>query len=118
MVSANQSLINILLSNLISNAIKHNIDNGTINIELKNNELIISNTGNYLNADPNKFFERFYKGSSSSDSVGLGLTIVKKICDLYEFVLSSNLLFENFVLSIKFDIKKLDVINSSENLQI
>ncbi|AFH47890.1 Signal transduction histidine kinase [Ignavibacterium album JCM 16511] len=117
-VSANHSLINILLSNLISNAIKHNIDNGTINIELKNNELIISNTGNFSNADPNKFFERFYKGSSSSDSVGLGLTIVKKICDLYEFVLSSNLLFENFVLSIKFDIKKLDVINSSENLQI
>lgn len=88
-VYANHSLINILLSNLISNAIKHNIDNGTISIELKNNALIISNTTNLSNADPEKFFKRFYKGSDSSDSVGLGLTIVKKICDLYGFVVTN-----------------------------
>lgn len=90
-VTANHSLINILLSNLISNAIKHNIENGTINIELKNNELIILNTGNISNTDPNQFFKRFYKGSNSSDSVGLGLTIAKKICDLYDIEITNKI---------------------------
>lgn len=101
-VSVNHSLINILLSNLISNAIKYNIDNGTINIELKNNELIISNTGNFLNDYPNKFFERFYKGSSSSDSVGLGLTIVKKICELYGFDVKNQISNNFYSVMIKF----------------
>ncbi|MEW6005256.1 MAG: HAMP domain-containing sensor histidine kinase [Stygiobacter sp.] len=89
-ITANQSLINILLSNLISNAIKHNVNNGKINIELKNNELIISNTGQTSGVNPEKYFERFYKESASSDSVGLGLTIVKKICDLYGLKISNH----------------------------
>ncbi len=82
-IKANRQLINILLSNIISNAIKHNVNNGKIDIKLKNNELIISNTGQVPNGNTEKFFERFYKESASTESVGLGLTIVKKICDLY-----------------------------------
>lgn len=88
-IKANHSLINILLSNLLSNAIKHNIDSGNINIELKNNELRISNTGQITKKNTQKFFERFYKESNSFDSVGLGLTIAKKICDLYDFIITN-----------------------------
>ncbi len=90
-INANRSLINILLSNLISNAIKHNFDNGKVSIELKNNELTISNTGKISNIDTEKYFERFYKEPTSSDSIGLGLTIVKKICDLYNYKIKYNL---------------------------
>lgn len=82
---ANHSLINILISNLISNSIKHNIINGSISIELNNDALIITNGGQKPISDPNNFFERFYKESNSSESIGLGLTIVKKICDLYGY---------------------------------
>lgn len=89
-ISANQSLINILLSNLVSNAIKHNIPNGKIDISLKKSELIISNTGQIPKGGTDKFFERFYKESVSNESVGLGLTIVKKICDLYNISISNN----------------------------
>jgi signal transduction histidine kinase len=83
-LNANQSLINILLSNLVSNAIKHNARDGVINIDLKNDELIISNSGQKPKVNTEKYFERFYKESGSTESVGLGLTIAKKICDLYD----------------------------------
>jgi len=89
-IKANRQLINILLSNLISNAIKHNIDSGKIDVELKNNELIISNTGQIPKENTEKFFERFYKESASTESVGLGLTIVKKVCDLYGIDIRNN----------------------------
>ncbi len=91
-IKANRQLINILLSNITSNAIKHNVNRGKIDIELKNNELIISNTGQVPKGNPEKFFERFYKESASTESVGLGLTIVKKICDLYEIKIRNNFL--------------------------
>lgn len=87
-IKANQSLINILFSNLISNAIKHNNAGGNIFIELKDDRLILSNSAVKQNYNTSKFFNRFYKESPLSDSVGLGLTISKKICDLYNFDLS------------------------------
>lgn len=79
----NQSLLNILIVNLFSNSIRHNINNGTIEIELIGNVLTISNNGKEPVANPEKFFERFYKESELNESIGLGLTIVKKICDNY-----------------------------------
>lgn len=83
---ANQILIETLLFNLISNAIKHNYeDGGTITITLSKNMLEIANTGNDLPIEAERMFERFLKSSTSEMSVGLGLSIVKKICDLYKF---------------------------------
>jgi len=82
---ANQVLIEILLFNLISNSIKHNTEGGKINILLQNNYLEISNTGEKLPMAAERMFERFLKSSTSETSVGLGLSIVKKICDLYKY---------------------------------
>lgn len=106
LVKANQSLINILFGNLISNAIKHNIQNGTINIELKEDKLFISNTGLKPKGKTDKFFERFYKESDSSEAVGLGLTIVKKICDLYKIGISYQFIYELHTLALNFNKKK------------
>jgi len=89
-VNANQALASILISNLVSNAIKHNIQNGTIRIDLRETELIISNSGQIPKSNTEKFFTRFYKESASVESVGLGLTIVKKICDLYGMGITNN----------------------------
>lgn len=102
-IKANQQLINILLSNIISNAIKHNVNSGKIDIELKNNELIISNTGQAPNGNTEKFFERFYKESASTESVGLGLTIAKKICDLYGLTVTNKYYDKLYSVIVKFD---------------
>lgn len=82
-VKISSELAEILISNLISNAINHNVSNGKINIILQNNQLIISNSGKNELANPGDVFTRFYKENSSSKSLGLGLAIVKKICDTY-----------------------------------
>jgi len=82
-VMANPALVEILISNLLRNAIKHNIPNGDINIALTKYNLIISNPGKLFSHDPAQLFERFSKADPSSASLGLGLAIVKTICNIY-----------------------------------
>ena len=82
----NHHLAEIVINNLISNAIHHNHENGSITISLEREELMISNTGSPIIIDHEKVFERFHK-SHVSDGLGLGLAIVKQICDQYNFII-------------------------------
>ena len=84
-LNVNPVLIEALLYNLISNSIKHNISEGILNFELTTDHLKIVNTGKPLSENAELMFERFRKHSESETSVGLGLSIVKKICDLFNF---------------------------------
>ena len=79
----NDVLAEVLISNLLSNAVRFNVDNGFIKCHIDNKFLIISNSGLPLSINPEDLFKRFYKGSNSPQSVGLGLSIVKKITDGY-----------------------------------
>ena len=87
-VEMEKSLAGILLSNLVANAIKHNLPDGKIDIVISERELIISNTGQPLTCEPEQLFERFQKKHRSSESLGLGLSIVKSICDFYHMDIS------------------------------
>jgi len=82
-VRMNENLADILLGNLIKNSIKHNIPNGEIKVHSDQNALTISNTGKPTKQTENQIFERY--NTKNTRSTGLGLTIVKKICELYEF---------------------------------
>lgn len=81
-------LADILINNLISNAIKHNFEEKDISITTENKTLVISNYGQNELLHPEKLFLRFYREVNSVQSSGLGLAILKKICDLYKFDLS------------------------------
>lgn len=83
----NPLLANILFDNLIKNAIKHNYRAGSIDIIVTAQFITIKNTGIKPEVDTSKFFERFYK-TNSEDSLGLGLAITKKICDLNHIKIS------------------------------
>lgn len=87
-VSMDFYLADILINNLISNAIKHSGPEKMISITVGNNTLVISNYGQQALIHPEKLFLRFYREANSMKSTGLGLAIVKKICDLYKFDLS------------------------------
>ncbi|MDQ6903280.1 MAG: HAMP domain-containing histidine kinase, partial [Bacteroidota bacterium] len=87
-LTMNETLAEILIINLFTNAIKHNNRDGKINIELAEKSLLVSNTGSAPKADPSIYFERFKKDSDSGDSLGLGLSIVLKICETYKFDIS------------------------------
>jgi signal transduction histidine kinase len=81
-IYANPDLIDILLNNLFSNASKHNVPNGKVMLRLTDASLEIRNTGRPVPLDETRMFQRFYKGSLQDDNNGLGLSIVKQICDL------------------------------------
>ncbi|MEZ4828657.1 MAG: HAMP domain-containing sensor histidine kinase [Bacteroidia bacterium] len=78
-------LMDILITNLLQNAIRHNIENGIIDIHLNNKGLTIKNTGLPPSLPPEMMFERFKKNKQSGESNGLGLSIAKKICDVNNF---------------------------------
>lgn len=77
------ALADSLVTNLVNNAIKHNQTEGRVELRSDGNILSLGNTGNALVSNPERLFERFKKEGSSPDSVGLGLAIIKEICDTY-----------------------------------
>ncbi len=81
----NEFLADVLLNNLLSNAIKYNLQEGEIVIELTWNFLLIKNKGVRPTIPTEQLFERFKKDSAHAESMGLGLALVKQICDTYHF---------------------------------
>jgi len=84
-IKANLTLIEVLLTNLFHNAVRHTTPNGKVVVEIVDRKLIVSNTGNPLKMNPEKMFERFSREGNGENSSGLGLAIVKKICDTNSF---------------------------------
>lgn len=80
-IKANITLIEVLLTNLFHNAIRHTTPCGKVNVQISGRTITLMNSGNPLVMVPDKMFERFSKESKSESSTGLGLAIVKKICD-------------------------------------
>jgi signal transduction histidine kinase len=83
----NRYLADILLNNLLSNAIRHNAEGGIINVMINQERLVISNSGPPLPFDPSLIFDRFTK-TVQSEGTGLGLAIAKQICEKYHFQLA------------------------------
>jgi signal transduction histidine kinase len=86
-LEGNEVLFQVLLSNLLSNAVYHNIPGGILQIQLERTGLTISNSGEPLPFAEAELFVRFKKHESLSKraGVGLGLAIVKEICDKYRW---------------------------------
>jgi len=87
------SLAGVVISNLLRNAIFHNVPNGIVNVEISEKTIKVSNTGIKMPVNEQKLFSRFYKSDNNINGTGLGLAIVKAVCDLYGFSVSYR--FEN-----------------------
>jgi signal transduction histidine kinase len=107
MLYINASLAEILLSNLLSNAIRHNLTNGQIGLSLNQTQFIISNTSNDKAKSSANLFNRMSFHNRAEDSVGLGLNIVKSICDKNNFVVDYAYT-ENHIFSIKVVFEKIN----------
>jgi signal transduction histidine kinase len=92
MINANKIYYEIMLKNIIANAIKYSYENNQINVGLTSNYntiiLKINNIGDDLSDDEiAKLFDNFYRVKNSKNAringCGLGLSIVKKIADLH-----------------------------------
>ena len=80
MLNLHPQLAEILISNVLSNAIRYNVRNGYIMVEVMDTETVISNS--YGNSIPKgDLFARFTRSVQEREATGLGLTMVKSICE-------------------------------------
>ena len=101
-LQANAMLFDMVISNLLSNSIKHNEKNGNIDIVTTDFFFSFANAGEPLKMNSKSVFERFKKESKSSDSFGLGLAIVKKVCDTNSWQINHTYVENQHVISIYF----------------
>lgn len=85
----NPVLLDILLSNLVINAIKYNLEeNGILEIKLTKSGFYIRNTSSNNQILDIDLFERFKRYRTTEDSIGLGLSLVKRVVDLFGWEIS------------------------------
>lgn len=101
-IIANPILIDILIGNILSNAIRHSENAGKVLVRTSHQKLVI---GNYGNNELNKkdLFQRFKKQSENTNSIGLGLEMSKKICDLYHYDIQYQFINDMHLFSINFN---------------
>lgn len=81
----NPVLLNILINNLWINAIKYNLEEGGfIKFQMDEHTFTIENTSTRGKIDKQHLFERFNKNSTSG-SLGVGLSLIKKIVDFFNW---------------------------------
>ncbi len=82
-----QGLADLLIANLLKNAIVHNIEGGSIVLETRPASLSIINDGPPLTFSQEELFTRFVRDSRQSGNFGLGLSLVKKVCENYNYII-------------------------------
>lgn len=116
-ITSDNYLVNIIISNLVSNAIKYTNSEGEISLLLFDTEnsiqfTIIDNGIGIATSDVAKVFQSFYRSDSSSHTTikgtGLGLSIVKRLCDLLkiEITIESELQVGT-IINLSFPLEKL-----------
>lgn len=83
----NKGLAIALISNLLKNALIHNHPDGFVNFMINKNDIIISNSGNNPPLNSELIFGRFYRHTTTNESTGLGLSIVKSIINNYSITI-------------------------------
>ena len=87
--SGDKELLSSVIINLIENAIKYSFDVIYIEVVLKtvNHKIIleIKDQGNGISdKEKEQVFQKFYRSGSETKGTGIGLFIVKSICDLHQ----------------------------------
>lgn len=83
-LNMDSGLADIMINNLLKNAVKYNFHQGFIRIRLEKASLMIENSGPESGLQE-QLFTRFQTGPNGN--LGIGLAIVKEICELYAFTI-------------------------------
>lgn len=77
------TLARTLVTNLVKNAILHNVPGGCVEVKVGQGKMSVRNTGAPHALDEGRIFLRFQKETTADGCTGLGLAIVKAIAELY-----------------------------------
>jgi signal transduction histidine kinase len=101
-VEGNKILIEILLNNLITNAIRYTANKGTISVTLSDKCLSVANPATEA-LQHEQLFKRFGTTTSSiTRGTGLGLSLVKQICSRYEWKVAYDFHNRHHIFSVHF----------------
>ena len=86
-LTLNRQALQTALVNLLRNAVQYT-SQGSVKVKFKGRQLTISDSG--IGIEPSYLpflFERFFRGSTQGEGLGIGLAIVKRICDHYGWLI-------------------------------
>ena len=86
-LTLNRQALHTALVNLLRNAVQYT-ERGFIRVNFSQSRLSISDSG--IGIEPfymPLLYERFFRGSSHGEGLGIGLAIVKRICDHYGWII-------------------------------
>jgi signal transduction histidine kinase len=86
-ITLNRQALHTVLMNLLRNAVQYT-EKGFIRVEFNDRRLSIADSG--IGIEPAYLpllYERFFRGSAQGQGLGIGLAIVKRICDHYGWLI-------------------------------
>lgn len=86
-LTLNRQALHTALVNLLRNAVQYT-ERGFIRVKFSQNRISISDSG--IGIEPfylPLLYERFFRGSTQGEGLGIGLAIVKRICDHYGWII-------------------------------
>lgn len=113
-IKMDKTKIQKVVNNLLSNAIKYSNKNSKIEVVLQNNILSVKDFGIGIPLNEQKdIFKRYKRGNNNNEGgFGIGLDIVKRVCDEYNLSLNlSSKINEETVFTIDFS----TILNKKEN---
>lgn len=84
-LSANRTLLQVLVNNLVVNALRNSDDNAAVNICITSDSMKTTNRSAHAKLNETTLFSRFNNPTRQNKGNGLGLAIVKQICDHYKW---------------------------------
>jgi signal transduction histidine kinase len=87
LIVMNEGMCDVMIGNLLQNAVRYTDVHGKVIVTLNNDFLVVRNTSVGSRLRSKMDFQR-YQRSMHKESLGIGLSLVRKICDQYEFELS------------------------------
>ena len=90
-IEAPERVVAIVFTNLIRNAMTYT-ESGQVEILIESNRVLVKDTGVGMSeSDLERMFEPFYRGHDrSNEGYGLGMAIVRRLCDRFGWVLEAD----------------------------